>query len=157
MKNVFYPGSFDPFTNGHLHVVKTACQIFDHVIIGIGHNIQKKRRFSNTLMKEAIENTLKDENISNAEVIVYDGLSVDCAKKYDCSYLIRGIRHDMDYQFEENLAQINEDLSGLDTIYIRSGALSFISSSTIMELIQNNKDVGKYLPKSIYKAIKNDK
>ena len=47
MKQAFYPGSFDPFTNGHLHVVKTACKLFDMVIIGIGINFQKERRFSN--------------------------------------------------------------------------------------------------------------
>lgn len=83
MKIAFYPGSFDPFTNGHLHVVKTASKLFDKVIIGIGINSQKERRFSNEIMKKAIENTLLLENIDNADVIIYDGLSVDVAKKYD--------------------------------------------------------------------------
>lgn len=121
MKIAFYPGSFDPFTNGHLHVVKTACKLFDKVIIGIGINFQKERRFSNEIMKSAIQETLKLENINNAEVIIYEGLSVDIAKEYNCNYMIRGLRNDMDYQYEENLAQINEEISGLDTIYIRSG------------------------------------
>ena len=75
MKQAFYPGSFDPFTNGHLHVVKTACKLFDMVIIGIGINFQKERRFSNIAMKKAIEETLLLENIDNANVIIYDGLS----------------------------------------------------------------------------------
>lgn len=154
MKKAFYPGSFDPFTNGHLHVVKTACKLFDKVIVGIGTNIQKNRRFSNILMKEAIEKTLKEENISNVEVIIYEGLSVDVAKSLDCNFMVRGLRNDMDYQYEENLAQINEDISGLDTIYIRSGFLGFISSSMVVELLQNNKDVSKYLPKEINSAIK---
>ena len=156
MKIAFYPGSFDPFTNGHLHVVRTACKLFDKVIIGIGTNILKERRFSNTLMKEAIEQTLKDENISNAKVIIYDGLSVDVAKENNCAFLIRGLRNDMDYQYEENLSQINEDISGLDTIYIRSGFLGFISSSMVVELLQNNKDIRKYVPESINSAIKNE-
>ena len=80
MKIAFYPGSFDPFTNGHLHVVKTACKLFDKVIIGIGINFQKERRFSNEIMKSAIQETLRLENINNAEVIIYEGLSVDIAK-----------------------------------------------------------------------------
>lgn len=156
MKIAFYPGSFDPFTNGHLHVVKTASKLFDKVIIGIGINIQKERRFSNSIMKSAIEKTLEDENISNVEVVVYDKLSVDVARELNCNYLVRGLRNDMDYQYEENLAQINEEISGLDTIYIRSGLLGFISSSMVVELLQNNKDVSKYLPTSINLAIRKE-
>lgn len=153
MKTAFYPGSFDPFTNGHLHVVKTACKLFDKLIIGIGINFQKERRFSNEIMKTAIEKTLKLEGINNSEVIIYKGLSVDIAKEYNCNYMIRGLRNDMDYQYEENLAQINEEISGLDTIYIRSGFLGFISSSMVVELLQNNKAVDKYLPKPVIEAI----
>ena len=154
MKQAFYPGSFDPFTNGHLHVVKTACNLFDMVIIGIGINFQKERRFSNIAMKKAIEETLLLENIDNAQVIIYDGLSVDAAKENNCNFLIRGLRNDMDYQYEENLSQINEEISGLDTIYLRSGLLGFISSSMVVELMQNNKDVSKYLPTPVYNAVK---
>ncbi len=154
MKQAFYPGSFDPFTNGHLHVVKTACKLFDMVIIGIGINFQKERRFSNIAMKKAIEETLLLENIDNAQVIIYDGLSVDAAKENNCNFLIRGLRNDMDYQYEENLSQINEEISGLDTIYLRSGLLGFISSSMVVELMQNNKDVSKYLPTPVYNAVK---
>ena len=146
MKSAFYPGSFDPFTNGHLHVVKTAAKLFDNVVIGIGTNSQKARRFNNALMKGAIEETLKNENISNAQVIIYTGLSVDVAKEHHCQFMIRGLRNDMDYQYEENLAQINEEIGGLDTIYIRSGLLGFISSSMVAELIENKKEVSKYLP-----------
>ena len=156
MKIAFYPGSFDPFTNGHLHVVKTASKLFDKVIIGIGINIQKERRFSNSIMKSAIEKTLEDENISNVEVVVYDKLSVDVARELNCNYLVRGLRNDMDYQYEENLAQINEEISGLDTIYIRSGLLGFISSSMVVELLQDKKDVSKYLPTSINLAIRKE-
>ena len=154
MKTAFYPGSFDPFTNGHLHVVKTASKLFDKVIIGIGINSQKERRFSNEIMKKAIEETLKLEKLDNVDVIIYEGLSVDIAQKHNCNFLIRGLRNDMDYQYEENLAQIYEEISGIDTIYIRSGFLGFISSSMVVELMQNNKDVSKYLPSSILDAIK---
>lgn len=153
MKSAFYPGSFDPFTNGHLHVVKTAAKLFDNIVIGIGTNSQKARRFDNTIMKDAIEETLKNENISNAEVIIYTGLSVDVAKEHHCQFMIRGLRNDMDYQYEENLAQINEEIGGLDTIYIRSGLLGFISSSMVAELIENKKEVNKYLPAPVIRNI----
>lgn len=145
----FYAGSFDPFTMGHMHVVKTAAKLFDKLVIGIGINAKKKRTYDKDIMKQAIEEALKDENIANAIVITYEGLSVDAAKKYDCNYLVRGIRDDMDYYYEENIAQINEEISGLDTIYVRAGVLGGISSSTVKELYNNGKDVSKYVPKAV--------
>lgn len=153
MKIGFYPGSFDPFTNGHLHVVKTASNLFDKVIIGIGTNPQKERRYSNKLMKRAIEKTLISENLKNVEVIIYDNLSVDTALNYHANYIIRGLRNDMDYRYEENLSQINEEISGLDTIYLRSGLLGFISSSMVTELIQNGRNVSNYLPIDILETL----
>lgn len=152
----FYAGSFDPFTNGHLHVVRTASKLFDKVIIGIGTNPFKSRRYDNKIMKSAIEETLKLENINNAEVIIYDNLSADTALAYNANFMIRGLRNDMDYTYEENLSLINEEISGLDTIYIRSGLLGFISSSMVVELIQNGRDVSKYLPVPILNSIKNN-
>lgn len=153
MKIGFYSGSFDPFTNGHLHIVKTASHIFDKVIIGIGVNYQKKRRYDSNLMKNAIEKTLKHENLDNVEVITYDILTVDIATSCHANFLIRGLRNDTDYAYEENLSQINEEISGLDTIYLRSSGLGFLSSSMVAELIAYKKDVSKYLPKDILDAI----
>ena len=149
MKVGFYAGSFDPFTNGHLEVLKKANLLFDKVVIGMGVNPDKKRRFSETEMKEAIEKVLKRENLSSAEVVIYKGLTVDTAKEYKSSFLIRGVRNSADYDFEENLASINEEISGLDTIFIRAGALNNVSSSFVYELFKNGKDVSKYLPKEI--------
>ena len=71
----FYAGSFDPFTNGHLAIVKKTTKCFDKVIIGIGKNSEKKGRIDKQKMKEAIEKTLEEEKITNAEVIIYDGLT----------------------------------------------------------------------------------
>ena len=93
------------------------------------------------------------ENINNVEVITYDNLSVDVATEHIATYLIRGIRNGMDYQYEENIALVNEEISGLDTVYIRSGYLGYISSSLVMDLINNGKDVSKYLPKEIIDII----
>ncbi len=81
----FYAGSFDPFTNGHLSVIKRATKCFDKLIIGIGKNSEKKDRFNKRQMKEAIEKTLKEENIENAEVVIYEGLTSTVAKKMRCT------------------------------------------------------------------------
>ena len=150
----FYAGSFDPFTNGHLHVVAKSAQIFDKVIIGIGIHPDKKRRFDKEIMKNAIEKVLKNNNINNVSVITYDNLSVDVAIENGATFLVRGIRNGMDYEYEENMASINEELSGIDTIYIRAGELGNISSSMVMDLLRNGKDVSKYLPKEIIEIVK---
>lgn len=150
----FYPGSFDPFTYGHLHVVVQSIKLFDHVIIGIGVHPQKNRRFDTEIMKKAIEQVIINENLSGkVSVISYENFSADVAFENNTQFLIRGIRNGMDYEYEENMASINEEISGLDTIYIRAGKLGNISSSMVMELLRNGKDVSKYLPKEIMKII----
>ena len=101
-----------------------------------------------------MEKVLIRENLNNVKVISYDNLSVDVALDYKSTFLVRGIRNGMDYEYEENMASINEEISGLDTVYIRAGNLGNISSSMVMELIRNKKDVSKYLPKEILALVK---
>ena len=153
MNNGFYAGSFDPFTSGHMHVVKTASKLFDRLVIGIGDNNQKKRKYNKDVMKAAIEKTLVSEKINNVVVVNYEGLSVDAAKDNGCNFLVRGIRDDMDYYYEENIAEINEEISGLDTIYVRAGTLGGISSSTVKEIFDNGKDISRYVPQAVLKIM----
>ena len=87
MRIGFYAGSFDPFTNGHLHVVAKSAQLFDKVVIGIGIHPKKTRRFDKELMKEAIEQVLIREKMDNVEVIVYDNLSADAALDFNSTFL----------------------------------------------------------------------
>lgn len=151
----FYAGSFSPFTNGHLQVVEKASKLFDRVVIGIGNNSQKVPRYDDKLMKGAIEKVLERLKLSDrVSVVIYDNLSVDAARENGANLLIRGIRNGMDYEYEENMASINEEISGLDTIYIRAGKLGNISSSLVVELMRNSKDVSEYLPDEIEEAIR---
>ncbi len=154
MKKGFYAGSFDPFTNGHLHVVAKSAEIFDEVVVGIGINADKKRRFSRDEMQVAMTKVMERENLNNVKVITFDNLATDAAIENGCNILIRGVRNGIDYEQEENLATTNEELSGLDTIYIRAGKLGIISSSLVMELRHYNKDITSYVPKEIFKLIK---
>lgn len=154
MKIGFYPGSFDPFTNGHLHVIKKSAILFDKVVIGIGIHPNKNRRYDKNKMKSAMEKVLVRENLTNVSVITYDNWSADAAVKYDAMFLVRGIRNGMDYQYEETIAATNEEVSGMDTIYIRAGSLGNISSSMVMELLRNGKDVSTYVPKEVLKVMK---
>lgn len=151
----FYAGTFDPFTNGHLEIVKKASKCFDKVIIGLGENVGKEERVSRLKMKEAIEETMKEEQIKNVEVIIYRNLTVDAARGMNAEILIRGLRNGTDYQYEENIAQMNEVISDIDTCYFRAGSLGYLSSSLVMELYSFGKDISKYVPKSILELLKN--
>lgn len=145
----FYAGSFDPFTNGHLSIVKKSCKCFEKIIVGIGENTEKNCRVDKLLMKQAIEETLKSEGITNAQVIIYNTLTTEEAKKYGADILIRGLRNGTDYQYEENIASLNEIHSELDTCYFRAGKLGYLSSSMVMELFKFGEDVSNYVPKAV--------
>lgn len=149
----FYAGSFDPFTNGHLYVIKTASKLFDKVIIGIGTNTNKSRLFGKEIMKTAMEQVLKDEKLSNCECVIFDNLQVDVAKAHDVNFLVRGLRNATDYPYEENLAKVNKEISNLDTLYIRADKYGIVSSSMVRELLSYKKDVSKYLPRAINSLI----
>ena len=154
MRIGLYTGSFDPFTNGHLHVIRCALGLFDEVVVGIGVNPRKARRFATAEMQSAIEKVLLREGLSNVRVISYSGLTVDAAEACGASCLIRGIRNGMDYEYEENLASVNEEISGVDTIYFRAGRMGNISSSMVMELSSNGRDVSAYLPQEVNALLK---
>lgn len=139
----FYAGSFDPFTNGHLQIVKKATKIFDRVIVGIAYNSEKEIRIDKEKMKEAIEKTIKQLNIQNVQVTLYTGLTAEEAKKNGANILVRGLRNGTDYQYEENIAETNEKIFGLDTCYFRAGDLGYLSSSLVMELWNNGVDISR--------------
>ena len=84
----FYAGSFDPFTNGHLQIVKKAAKCFEKVIIGIGQNSDKKERVDKKQMLDAVRKTIKELGLENVEVVLYQGLTVDEAKKHKFRLLI---------------------------------------------------------------------
>lgn len=153
MAIAIYAGSFDPFTIGHLNVLMEATHIFDKVIVAIADNLDKKRRIDSQLMLTAIQQTILDLNYDNKIVVMkFKGLIVDLANQENADYLIRGIRNGMDYEYEENMAKINESL-GIKTIYIRAGSLSHVSSSMVMELYRYGKDISSYVPKPINEAV----
>ncbi len=157
MKVGFYAGSFDPFTNGHLHVVKTSAKLFDKVIIAIGENSFKKRRFNNQKMKEAIEKVLVRNHLDNVSVIIYNGFTADVAMEYGTTFLIRGLRNGMDYQYEENISATNEHTANLDTIYIRAGKHGDTSSSMVTELWTYDKDIAPYVPEEVLEVLIEEK
>ncbi len=145
----FYAGSFDPFTNGHLEVIKKAVKCFEKVIIGIGYNTEKKARIDKNKMLEAIKQTIADEGLENVEVTIYQGLTTDKAKEMGANILIRGLRSGTDYEYEEQISAVNEKIANIDTCYFRAGKLGYLSSSVVMELYKNNKPINDFVPKAV--------
>jgi len=148
-KKALYPGSFDPFTNGHLDIVKKAAELFEEVYIVIGINAKKSRSFSAEGMKTAIEETLQDKGITNCKVWVYDGLVADFSKTMGVHYMIRGLRNNMDYNYEENIAEVNKLINpDMEYVYFRAENVA-VSSSMVKELYSYQRDISKYVPEKI--------
>lgn len=145
-----YPGSFDPFTNGHLDIVKKASALFDEVYVVIGVNSQKHRTIPSDKMKAAIEQTLKDLQIENVTITIFDGLVAKYAKANGIRYMIRGLRNNMDYNYEENIAEVNKLINpDMEYVYFRAENVA-VSSSMVKELRSYDQDVSMYVPKAVF-------
>ena len=152
-RRAIYPGSFDPFTNGHLDIVKKSASLFEEVFVVIGINAQKKRTFEGEKMKTAIEAALKDLNITNVQVIVYEGLVAEFAKSHAIKYMIRGLRNNMDYNYEENIAEVNKLINpDMEYVYFRAENVA-LSSSMVKELHSFGLDVSSYVPSAVYEML----
>ncbi|MBR5381006.1 MAG: pantetheine-phosphate adenylyltransferase [Oscillospiraceae bacterium] len=148
-----YPGSFDPFTNGHLDIVRKSAALFDKVFVVIGVNASKKRTHDCGRMKAAIENVLRDEGLGNCEVCVYEGLIAEFTKNNDIGYMVRGLRNSMDYNYEENIAEVNKLIDPhLEYVYFRAENVA-VSSSMVRELMAYDRDVSRYVPRAVLEAI----
>ena len=145
-KTAMYPGSFDPFTNGHLDIVKKASELFELVYIVIGVNSNKRRSFPADAMKTAIEQALEENGITNCVVCVYDGLTAAYSKNNSIHYMIRGLRNNMDYNYEENIAEVNKLINpNMEYIYFRAENVA-VSSSMVKELYLYHQDIAKFVP-----------
>ena len=152
-KKAIYPGSFDPFTNGHLDIVKKAAAIFDEVYIVIGVNDAKKRTFTSDRMITAIERALSEVGINNAAVTEHNGLVAKFAKDNGIKYMIRGLRNNMDYNYEENIAEVNKLINPeMEYVYFRSDNVA-VSSSMVKELHSYGMDVSPYVPGPVYEIL----
>ncbi|MGM9552615.1 MAG: pantetheine-phosphate adenylyltransferase [Clostridia bacterium] len=151
--SAIYPGSFDPFTKGHLDVVRKASKLFNTVHILIGINANKKRDYESEKMKTAIENALKENSITNCIVVIHEGLVAEYASDNNIKYMIRGLRNNMDYNYEENIAEINKLINpNLEYVYFRADNVA-VSSSMVKELKSFGKDVSMFVPDAVLKIM----
>ena len=152
MKRAIFPGTFDPFTLGHLDILNRSKLIFDEIIIGIGKNSDKKTMFP-IYKRIALIESLIDKGDS-VKVMSYEGLTINFCKSVNANFIVRGVRNNGDFEFEKAIARTNRLLSKIETVFLLTSAkTSFISSSIVRDLIQNNGDYSKLVPKNIYNII----
>ena len=154
-KIAVYPGSFDPFTIGHLDIAERASELFDELVIAVVHNPNKTPMFSLVDRVELVEQTLSEAGLSGIRVVALEsGLLVDLCTDVGADVIVKGARSATDVDFEFPMAQINSELSGIETaILISAPELSHISSSLVRQLAQNGGDVRKYVAKPVQKLI----
>lgn len=134
MKRVMYPGSFDPFTNGHLDLVERASRLFDQVVVAVAVNPGKKPMFSLSEREKLIEECCA--HLGNVEVVSFEGLLVDAIGRLQVQAILRGLRAFSDFEYELQMALMNRSMrADCETIFMMpEEGNSFISSHMVREV-----------------------
>lgn len=142
MKTALYAGSFNPFTIGHMSILRRGLELFDRVVVVVGINSEKQAEAAANV--EELQRKLSA--LPGVEVISWRGLTVDAAAEVGAKWLLRGVRSVADYEYERNLADINKAISGLDTVILfAEPELSMVSSSMVRELQRYGRDVSDFV------------
>ena len=148
MKNKIgiFPGSFDPITVGHKHVILKAAEIVETLIVGIGFNSTKKYHFTIEERERWVHRTFK--NYPNILVKKYEGLTVDFARKENAQFIFRGLRSSLDFEYEKQIAESNSIINKqIETIFLlANNKFAMISSSIVREIIKNGGNINEFVP-----------
>lgn len=154
MTKAIYPGSFDPFTNGHLDIVKRASKIFQSLYVAVGDNPAKQPMFSKEERIRMIKECTRD--LKNVEAVSFDGLLVDFARKLRATVVLRGIRTVSDFEYEYQMALTNRALSGdIETVFLVTGKeYAFVSAKLIKEAASLGGDISTFVPRLVAEQIR---
>lgn len=154
MATVLYPGSFDPFHNGHRELVETAAYLFDHVVVAALRNPQKSGGLLSLEERQVlIAGSLA--HLDNVEIISMSKLVVDVAREVGADFIIKGLRAVVDFENEMAQAQTNLAVSGVHTLFLPSAsANSFIASKFIRDIARFGGDVSSMVPDPVAKLLK---
>lgn len=144
MKRALFPGSFRPFTRGHADIVERALALFDEVVIAVGVNVEKPAAVLDALVEPV--RRLYDGN-PRVRVEAFTGLTATFAEQCGACCIVRGVRSFKDFEYERDMADVNRQLSGVETVILFSKPeLSAVSSSIVRELAAYGADITPYLP-----------
>ena len=152
--HAIYPGSFDPFTNGHLDIVERALQVADHLVIAVLNNTSKKDLFTPEQRIELIRETLKQYK-DRVSVESFSGLLVDFCRKKKIPVVMRGLRAVSDFDYEHAIYLMNKKMyPEFETIFLMSGSEhSFISSTIVKEVASLGGEVADQVPQPVYEKL----
>ncbi|MFN9114061.1 MAG: pantetheine-phosphate adenylyltransferase [Bacteroidota bacterium] len=148
-----FPGTFDPITVGHLDIIERSLPLFDKMYIGIGRNASKVPMYSEEQRLKWIREIFVDQK--KIDVVVYDGLTVECCKKIGAQYILRGIRYVNDFEYEKAIADMNRSLDGtIETIYLTClPQYTSVASTLVRDVIRNGGDASPFLPPQVNKTV----
>jgi len=147
------PGSFDPVTNGHLDIIERTSRYFDEVIVAVISNPQKTEALFTLDEREEMLRDLTT-HLDNVRVMSFAGLLVDFAKEHGADAIVKGLRAVSDFDYELQMAQMNQRLSGIDTFFIStSPRYSFLASSLVREVARFGGDVSSMVPPAVMKRL----
>ncbi|HAG54113.1 MAG: hypothetical protein RIR72_557 [Actinomycetota bacterium] len=148
MKKAVCPGSFDPITNGHLDVIERASHLFDEVVIAVLVNNSKSSLF--TIEERIVLARDCVKHLPNVKVDMWSGLLVDYCRENKVDAIVKGLRAVSDFDYELQMAQMNLQLKGVDTLLMATKpAYSFLSSSLVREIARYGGDVSKLVPAGV--------
>lgn len=149
-KTALFPGSFDPFTAGHLDILQRALTLFDTVVVAIGVNPDKKGFFHNEKKKEIIAQATASLG-ERVKVVEYNGLTTSLCREMGIQHIVRGVRNTIDFEIERSLADANRHLAPeIETILIpTSQEFAHISSSAVRDILQHQADARDFLPNGV--------
>lgn len=143
------PGSFDPVTNGHIDIIERTARYFDRVIVAVGGNPSKTQPLFTIEERLAMLDEVT-EHLANVQLDVFKGLLVDFATEHGANSIVKGLRAVSDFDYELQMAQMNQRLSGIDTFFISTSPQhSFLSSSLVREVARFGGDVSSMVPKNV--------
>jgi pantetheine-phosphate adenylyltransferase len=148
------PGSFDPFHNGHLEVVERAAALFDRVVVASVRNPQKAEALFPIDEREAMI-AESVAHLRNVEIVAISSLVVDLAREVGATLIVKGLRAVSDFEVELQMAQMNRNLSGIETVFVPTGAqYAYLSSRLIREVARYGGDVSDFVPEPVNRRLK---